>query len=225
MGTKLIYHIKYVLNSLVSIFYCGEEKCILCGEYTEEDICKNCKSSIKIIGIEGYVGKGNTTYPCYSLGYYSYGLKKLILSFKFHKEFRAGRILSSFLADYVKENIKDKIDYITYIPSSRQSMKKRGFNQCRVLAEWTSKMCGIPCISMLIRVDKGKDQIGLSERMRWENLKDAFCFDADINADGKDILIIDDVVTTGATTYFAADLIKKSGIRNVYILTVVKSKV
>lgn len=225
MGARATKGLKFLISSVISLFYCGDEKCILCGEYCEGSICKSCTNTIKVVGVEGYVGKDKDIYPCYSLGYYSYGIKKLILLFKYHKDFEAGRILADYMARYLKEELKLQVDIITYIPSSRDAMKKRGFNQCKFLAEAISKSCDLPLVRTMKRVGRAVDQIGLSSSMRWDNLKDAFRIDLKEDITDKNILIVDDVLTTGATSFYASNLLKEAGAGNIYILTVAKSKV
>lgn len=225
MVSRIAKIIRILLSGLISIFYSSSDKCILCDNYCDEYLCNSCKSQINIIGIKKLINKGEEGYISYSLGFYSYGIKKLILKFKFQKCFEAGEILARYLTDFIINNLMDKIDIITFIPSSRSSMKRRGFNQCRVLCEYIYKFCKIPFEETLKKSHDVEDQIGLSDIKRWKNIEGSFFSVNEKIIIGRRILIIDDVITTGATAFCAASTLKKSGAKEVYILTVAKSRV
>lgn len=225
MGTRFTEGIKEIFRDVISIFYDSGGKCILCGDYSENYLCRDCISTVKVTGVSEIIRENDESYRCYSLGFYSYGLKKLLLSFKFRKDFLCGRILASYMAEFIKEDIKENFDFITYIPSSEASMKKRGFNQCEFLAECISKNTGIAIERFLKKSFEVKDQIGLSDRVRWENLRDSFEAAEVKKLAGKKVLIIDDVITTGATAFFSAQVLKGAGAAEVSILTVAKSRV
>lgn len=225
MGSRYIQIIKNVYESILSTIYSRGDRCILCKEYSEESLCIRCKEGIKIIKIETLIKEKEDKFPCYSMGYYSYTIKKLILALKFHKDFEAGFILAEYMSNIIKSEFIEDIDFITYIPSSKESLKKRGFNQCLFLTKAISDNCGIPCLNLLERTHEVKDQIGLNDTKRWENIEGAFKVKENLDVKGKGILIIDDVITTGATVYYAARAIMELKPEKVFILTAAKSRV
>lgn len=78
---------------------------------------------------------------------------------------------------------------------------------------------------MLYKVSNSLDQIGLDSKERWDNIKDSFMIKDKKEIEGKRILIIDDVITSGATVFYAAKAIKEVNAKEVFILTVAKSRV
>ena len=72
---------------------------------------------------------------------------------------------------------------------------------------------------------EGRDQIGLDTNKRWENVKDSFMMINKEEVFNRKILLIDDVVTSGATSFYGAKCLKDGGASEVYILTVAKSRV
>lgn len=225
MVSRYLQVIKNIYESILTTIYSRGDRCILCNEYSEESLCFKCKRDIKTIKIKTSIKEEEEEFLCYSLGYYSYTIKKLILALKFHKDFEAGFILAEYMSIFIKKELIKDIDFITYIPSSKESLKNRGFNQCLFLSKAISDNCGIPYLDLLERVHEVKDQIGLNDTKRWENIKGAFKVKRNREIRGKRILIIDDVITTGATVFYAARAIMELEPEKVSILTAAKSRV
>lgn len=226
MGARLFQKIGYIFQSIASIVYNKGEVCLLCENPEEKElICDVCKGQIKILKLKYDVEQQGIKFPCCSLGIYSFNLKKLVLMLKYEKEFMAGKILASYLSSYIKEDLEGNIDLITFVPSSKASYKKRGFNQCEVLCQYVSEECGIPYRSLMRKKSEGRDQIGLDTNKRWENVKDSFMMINKEEVFNRKILLIDDVVTSGATSFYGAKCLKDGGAGEVYILTVAKSRV
>jgi competence protein ComFC len=226
MGRRLITFISYVLKCIINLIYCGMEKCIICEDTAEEDfICSNCKNSVKLSYLSYNLKKDQEEYRCYSLGYYSFSIKRLILSLKYRKVFSAGIVIGSYINDFINNELKEQVDLLTFVPSGKAVMKKRGFNQCEVICKNVSKDINISCKTLLKKIKETKDQIGLNTSERWDNIKDSFiCINPKLVI-GKKILLIDDVITTGATAFYCASALKKAGAKEVFILTVAKSRV
>ncbi|MCF0149545.1 MAG: ComF family protein [Clostridium sp.] len=207
--TKLLISLK---DELLDIIYPPKNSCIICqSEFV--GICPLCKSKIKRVKeFDGVL----------SYGYYNGALKKLILEFKYNKNFVAGSVLVEFLCEMIRENQLD-VDYIVYIPSSKRAMKNRGFNQCEYLAKEIKKSLDISICNDVIKNKNIKEQKLLSKEERCKNIKGAFKLKTDKNIKNKRILIIDDVMTTGATIYECEKLLKENGALSIKMLTVAKS--
>jgi competence protein ComFC len=226
LGRRSFEIIKNIVDIILSTIYGIEDKCIICGEYEEQNyLCEECKRNINIINIESSLIHEDEEFKSYSLGFYGYGLKKLILKFKYDKNFLSGEILANHMSDFILKYLNEKIDILTFIPSSKNSLKNRGFNQCEVLCKHISKKCIIPYKELLYKASDNVDQIGLNNIKRWENIKGTFVAKNKKEIEGKCVLIIDDVITSGATAFYAAKAIKKENAREVFILTVAKSRV
>jgi ComF family protein len=109
-----------------------------------------------------------------------------------------------------------KIDYVTY--STRRLSEKiiKGHDQAKEMAKAISHLTGIPYKNALIRTRKSKKQRNLSPEERAENVKDLFRCTIDIT--GKNILLTDDVMTTGATLSECAKALKIAGAKSVTVL-------
>ena len=215
MGKEIIKIIKIALEALLDIIYPYDNKCIICGVEGFLGICSKCKSEIKRVHQQEEI-----------MAYGSYGgvLKKLILNLKYHKSFIAGKVLADLLCQIIIEK-KLSIDCICYVPISKDSLKKRGFNQCSVLAKNISSILDIPVIDCLVKVKETKEQKLLGKEERMKNILDAFEIKNKEKLFKKNILLIDDVYTTGATINECKKNIEKCNINKIYLLTIAKSNI
>ncbi len=106
------------------------------------------------------------------------------------------------------ENIEDWI--VTYPPRNGENLLKYGFDHGEMLAEALAELLGIPCRKTLIRVS-GKVQKTLDGGERYENIKDGFAVIGSGMAAGGKYLLVDDVITTGATMQTARELLLDHG--------------
>ena len=207
MGKEIIKIIKIALEALLDIIYPYDNKCIICGVEGFLGICSKCKSEIKRVHQQEEI---------MAYGYYGGVLKKLILNLKYHKSFIAGKVLADLLCQIIIEK-KLSIDCICYVPISKDSLKKRGFNQCSVLAKNISSILDIPVIDCLVKVKETKEQKLLGKEERMKNILDAFEIKNKEKLFKKNILLIDDVYTTGATINECKKNIEKCNINKIYL--------
>ena len=215
MGKEIIKIIKIALEALLDIIYPYDNKCNICGVEGFLGICSKCKSEIKRVHQQEEI---------MAYGYYGGVLKKLILNLKYHKSFIAGKVLADLLCQIIIEK-KLSIDCICYVPISKDSLKKRGFNQCSVLAKNISSILDIPVIDCLVKVKETKEQKLLGKEERMKNILDAFEIKNKEKLFKKNILLIDDVYTTGATINECKKNIEKCNINKIYLLTIAKSNI
>ncbi len=218
MGEAFNRIIRSLWEGIVEVIYPRENYCIICKEEDCFGICEHCKKSIKTIDI-AYQDK------IISYGYYGGVLKELILIFKYKSNFTAGDILAGFLEEYITKNFNYKEYIITYIPLSKKSKKARGFNQCEYIARKISRDLCIEASEVLIKGRETKEQKTLKKDERYENIKDAFKLKDGVNLEECNIILIDDVTTTGATINEAYRLLKKSKAKEIKLLTLAKSHI
>lgn len=218
MGKAFNRIIRNLWEGIVEVIYPRENYCIICKEEDCFGICEHCKKSIKTIDIS-YQDK------IISYGYYGGALKELILRFKYKSNFTAGDILAEFLEDYITKNFNYKEYIITYIPLSKKSKKARGFNQCEYIARKIARDLCIEASEVLIKGRETKEQKTLKKDERYENIKDAFKLKDGVSLEECNIILIDDVTTTGATINEAYRLLKKSKVKEIKLLTLAKSHI
>jgi ComF family protein len=131
------------------------------------------------------------------------------------------RFLSSYLAAYLAHTRPfGHFDVVSYVPMSRVDQRSRGFNQAQLLATGLAKRLGLPLMTLLIKEHRTLPQAGLSARERHENLRGAFHL---IRFGRGNVLLIDDIFTTGSTMEACARALKSGGYKEVFVLTVARA--
>ena len=149
-------------------------------------------------------------------------LKRMIYQFKYNNKPYLSKYLSQFIFNFLEIYRMDieQFDIIVPIPLFSTRLRERGYNQSRLLAGHISAHYHIDLSTThLIRVRNTEHQTGLCEKERWTNIRGAFRIVHSDAISGKNILIIDDLFTTGATVSQAAGVLKKAGARTVGVLT------
>ena len=126
------------------------------------------------------------------------------------------------MISFIKEYSLDagQFDVIIPIPLSSTRSRERGYNQARLLAKELAKEFSIPLAeNQLRRIRHTDPQSLLDEKQRWTNIKGAFTIRKLKNLRHKNILLIDDLLTTGATASEAARVLKDAGAGTVGVLT------
>ncbi|HUN56358.1 MAG TPA: ComF family protein [Smithella sp.] len=147
-----------------------------------------------------------------------------IHQFKFKRNISAGEILASFMAGFSFPDI-DFADYSLLIPVPLhiKRLRERGFNQSLVLARAVGKKRQIPVnFSVLKRRRFTLTQTGSNREERKENIKGAFEVTNPKKIAGKNIILVDDVYTTGATINECAKTLVKAGARKIAVLTLAR---
>ena len=143
-------------------------------------------------------------------------VRESLLRYKFGGLTAYAAVYAEFLAKCIDEN-GISCDIITWVPLSRKRLRRRGYDQARILAEETAKKLGLPCEKLLEkRVDnRPQSTVGDAEKRR-ANAKGVYvCPDPD-KLKGRRVLLIDDIVTTGSTIAECASILKNAGCLAVY---------
>ena len=152
-------------------------------------------------------------------------MSRTIQEFKFRGRRNLVGLLAPLLAEaFVQTWRRGEFDALVAIPLHPKRRRQRGFNQAALLTRNLSRLIAIPwCEGALRRVRDTAPQVGLSDSERLRNLHAAFeCGDRALVA-GKRLLLIDDVMTTGATLASAAQALISAGATRVCALTLARA--
>ena len=143
---------------------------------------------------------------------------------KYHPSPALCKIAGELLAKaYPYLEFNEAFDFVLAIPSSKKNLRLRGFNQCDILAKCLAKYLSIPFQRKgIIHIKPINSQASLSHHERLSNVNNAFYANPKI-CFNKNILLIDDVVTTGATSQSAALTLLNSGAKSVSLLSLIRS--
>lgn len=216
MGKALYKILIKIYREILEVIYPPREQCVICEEAPFIGICPCCKSEIKRAAV---INEKNISY-----GFYGNGLKKLILDFKYKANFISGDVLSLFLYELITEK-EISFDVICYIPMTKEAVKVRGFNQCKVMASNISYYTNIPMSNCIKKVKSTREQKTLNHDERIRNIKDAFVIYNNKSVFNKRVILIDDVTTTGSTISECEKILKKAGAKEIIILTLAKSNI
>jgi len=162
----------------------------------------------------------------YSYGSYEGPLRKLIHLFKYSGMKPLGKrlagLLSRALPDEAVEGFDVGFDAVVPMPLHWRRRWRRGFNQSEILARLVAKERRILVLNAVKRVRATAVQAGLTNSNRRKNVAGAFRVSRKTQVAGKRILLIDDVMTTGATAAACASALKRAGARSVTLLTLAR---
>ena len=153
-------------------------------------------------------------------------MREVIHRFKYDGKTFLARPLARMLIGPGKELTRlHRIDTIVPVPLHYRRLRQRGFNQASLLARRLGSLLQLPVdYSNLKRTRWTEPQIGLSRKQRAANVKGAFSLKARQKVEGKGILLVDDVFTTGETVNQCVEVLKNAGgAREVVILTVART--
>jgi competence protein ComFC len=205
--------------------------CHLCGLPTsikDNSICHDCVGKIRIINKKIDADDINCSVENYrkiyfseviSLSDYSDHIKKILYSIKTYNKKEIAVQISPLMTNMVLE-YKNKIDIITYVPMHWKKIIKRGFNQSEVIASEISKQMKIRITGTLASVSNTFNQKSLLRDLRFFNTVGKFKVRNKNGFYGKNVLLIDDVFTTGATLNECSRILTEAGAKQVYCATV-----
>jgi ComF family protein len=152
--------------------------------------------------------------------HYSGLMRRLIHDLKFHDRDDLTVLLGAWLSEAGSELLRDA-DLIVPVPLSRSRLLRRRFNQAARLGGEIRRRTGIPLDALsLVRVRATVSQVGLSRSEREENVRGAFAVREERRdrIDGRRIVLVDDVITTGATVSAATRALRRAGAASVSVL-------
>ena len=242
---RVINNLKTLILDLlfpVSCFGCKKEGFFLCGGCRESLVwippkCFVCGRFVPGVGV---VTIGRTCKFCRnkSLIYgffspFSYGdriIRELVHSFKYSRVYSIADLFAELLLKYFLDHrvVFGRTTLVIPTPLHKSRERIRGFNQAEALAEkliYKFKNAGRNDLDglkkdILLRVKKTSPQVELALTERRTNMINAFSLSEGAEVHGKDILLLDDVRTTGATMEEMARVLKMAGARRVYAVTV-----
>ena len=182
--------------------------CEKCGRAVGEDypVCLECKAAMPLYTAarSAFVYEGDVVRL----------IKKFKTGAKYLAQAFAERMLFALTTDFADA------DLLAFVPMSEGAEKKRGYNQAKLLAEALSASAGIPAErELLVKTHDTPAQKELSRRERAENLKGCFRVHQRKLCRGKNIVLVDDVMTTGATADAVSAALFAAGAKKVYLLT------
>lgn len=195
------------LDKLWDILY--PKRCVRCAS-SGSWVCASCLAScVRVDSLTiGAVPNLTATYAVYA---YTDTIRELVHEFKYRGVFSIGKWMAQQIAPLVSQ---DSYSVIVPVPMHRKRRRYRGYNQSEVIGRYLSNFTSIPMRGVLSRTRITSPQYMLNGEERWRNVQGAFV--ANVKLSGDLVLLVDDVLTTGATLSECAKVLLESGAKDVH---------
>ncbi len=152
-------------------------------------------------------------------------LRQVVQKFKYGRKVSLGKSLGQLMAWGCREFLNERrVDTIIPVPLHPKRLRWRGFNQSVLLARQVSRAYGLPMDPfVLVRDKETSAQTQLSEEERRKNVRGAFSVQSAASLNGKTILLVDDVYTSGATVNECSRVLMQAGAKKVSVLTLART--
>ncbi len=200
-------------------------KCVFCESVLKDtDICRECEEKLPYTVGDSAMQKFPFIDKCVSPLYYKDKVRASVHRYKFGGCSAYSRRYAALMSDCVENNLDCRsIDVISWIPLSKKRLRQRGYDQARLLAEEIAAKTGLPCRQLLQKVKNNSAQsLTRDAKQRRENVAGVYALDDGADVSGLRILLVDDVVTTGATMSEAARILRKEGAKSVFGVTLAR---
>ena len=231
-----------VSRVISELFYPSGIKCVICGDDLPKEsryqVCKRCELSYntKFCQRCGRAMKNMATYcdRCQNEAVdfdiarapfvYTGDVKKLVYRLKYGGAKYLAEVLAQFMADTYFE-AQFSADVVTCVPLHPKRQKRRGYNQAKEIAVAFSEITEVPYVDTLARIKATTNLARLNKKERAKEIEGAYALLENANVKGKNIVLIDDVFTSGATTGECCKALKKAKCGKIFVLTFATAKI
>ncbi len=209
---KMCYNIPLCKNcfqtQLCTINY--NNRCSVCGKdlISEENICLECRE-------EPVIKHADFVFPVHS---YKLWKKDLLYTWKLNNTKQLSEVFAQIIDSVIKHFFNDKNIIIVPVPPRPGKLKQKGWDQIQDLCKYLEYIYGYKILNMLKRINED-EQKSLNRIQRLEHIEKAYEFNSKNKQIFDEIILIDDILTTGATTEACAKILKENGIKKVNVIT------
>jgi ComF family protein len=208
---------------LLELFF--PTRCIFCRRLSGRDrsVCRACREKYPDVPAAQRVRR-LPGLDCLSPLWYEGQAREALLRFKFRDRSAYAPVFGNFMRKCLDEN-RISCDSITWVPLSGRRLRQRGYDQARLLAEAIAAAEGLSCEKLLEKERDTPAQSGMGGReARRRNAAGAYRAADPARVAGKHVLLVDDIVTTGATLRECARVLKAAGARSVTAVTAAQTR-
>ncbi len=182
-------------------------RCYICNKLTRQgSVCKSCKPRSRLRHV-------------WWLGDYKTELKELVLQMKYQRKRETARLLGAYLAQKITYLPEDTL--VVHLPTASSRVRRRGFDQAQLIAQSFAEARHLTYRNALQRTGQ-KELIGKRRIDRMKAMQGVFKLQANTTLSGKSILLVDDVLTTGASLESAATTLREAGAQHVAAVVVAR---
>lgn len=224
------------------------DDCRVCGapltEYTPAPVCAKCLEDLEVFEPDHFCQACRTPFlrvealdeaglcrlcrmgltqfnAAYGYAAYDDRMRALIHLLKYEGMKPLGKPMGRWLARAMPQG--SRYDALVPVPLHWWKRVQRGYNQTELLAQELSRHCGVPVLCALRRKKRSGAQAGLSRSARRRNVRGVFAAVSGVPVTGQRLLLIDDVLTSGATANACASVLRRAGAERVDVLTLART--
>ena len=232
-----------VFRKLINILAPDNIKCIACDAELNQDnkygLCPKCLAKMPTInkschkcGREIY-DQGKYCFDCKEGGFYfdrvysCLNYEDFVHGIVYKLKYGKAKYLAPFIARVIADKIIEediKFDFIVPVPLNKNRENQRGFNQAKLIAQEVAKILNCSVVDAISRERDTPFQASLTREQRIENVKDAFVVVDKNMVKGKNILLLDDIFTTGSTINECSKILKNNKAKSVVGITYASAK-
>ena len=161
---------------------------------------------------------------CFAFADYSHEAAQAVHRLKFQNQPQLARVFAILMAQHLGPALlEEEPDLLCGVAMHTKRKRKRGYNQAQLIAQELAKQLHLPCQQLLEKTAATAAQHTLSAAERRTNLQGVYRVLDEQQVAGKRILLVDDVITTGATVDECAALLRKSGVKTVHTACIAKT--
>lgn len=197
-------------------------KCVLCRSILgkdETDLCHDCRTNApefvkrrdKLRFVQDFT----------AVWYYEDKVRRSLIRYKFRNARSYSGCYGRMVAMRAAQELPEDIDLITWVPIGPKRKRKRGYDQVELITEWVHRELGLPMERLLVKRRDNSPQSGIrSAEQRRANVLGVYEIQNGDRIAGRNILLLDDIITTGATVSECARVLVGAGAKNVYCAAV-----
>ncbi|MCQ4923202.1 ComF family protein [Tissierella carlieri] len=217
-----------MLQTLNSLLFPTKHICLFCKEKNgsiKGYICKECYENLEVLNREVKIDSIYINRIYYSLSYNRF-IREMMKNYKYNgKNYLYKPFGEIMLKTIENKKIAEDIDIIIYVPTHKRKEALRGYNQAELLAVYISKNLEKPLLRQnLIKTKWTKEQSHSNKIDRIINLKGSFQIKDPSEIEGKRILLVDDIITTGVTMDECSRVLINNGAKEVIGIALTSSK-
>ena len=202
-------------------------RCTFCHALVDNGeikVCERCKKDLPFTE-PGDRFKKDFVKICAAPFFYEKEVRESLLRFKFRKRTWYADVYAVYVAEKIRDSIPEDWDLISWIPVSKKRLKQRGYDQAELICRAVAKELGKEPTRLLDkhRHTKAQSATGSAEKRR-ANISGAYRICDGVDVNGKRILLLDDIITTGATVSESARTLGMAGAECVYCAAVAQKR-
>lgn len=215
-----------IWNGILDLLF--PPRCVFCGAILragESGICDECQTKLPWIVGQAAEQKFEFVSLCVSPLWYQDDVRESIHRYKFYDRSGYAKVYGKLIAQCVSDHLSDRFDFISWVPLSSKRLRKRGYDQAKLLAVAAALNLDCVAVDTLCKVHDTDAQSSIKDdSARRANVLGVYEVPDPELVAGKRILLIDDVVTTGATLSECARVLRIFGAKEVVCASLARAR-